>query len=54
MIAERIRMATNTDSSVNAVILLDMISNLVPLIMDEQLDKIHHLFEAYFDNPVIQ
>lgn len=48
MIAERIRMATNTDSSVNAVILLDMISNLVPLILDEQLEKIRHLFDAYF------
>lgn len=48
MIAERIRMTTNTDSSVNAVILLDMISNLVPLILDEQLDKIRHLFDAYF------
>jgi len=48
MIAERIRMATDTDSSVNAVILLDMISHLVPLILDEQLDKIRHLFDAYF------
>lgn len=52
MIAERIRMATDTDSSVNAVILLDMISNLVPLIMDEQLDKIHHLFDSYFKDPL--
>ncbi len=51
MIAERIRIATNTDSSVNAVILLDMISNLVPLIMDEQLDKLRHLFESYFLEP---
>ena len=53
MIAERIRMATDTDSSVNAVILLDMISNLVPLILDEQLEKIRHLFDAYLqeDHP---
>jgi hypothetical protein len=51
MIAERIRLATDTDSSVNAVILLDMISNLVPLILDEQLDKIRHLFDAYFSGP---
>lgn len=50
MIAERIRIATDTDSSVNAVILLDMISNLVPLIMDEQLEKIRHLFDAYFSD----
>ncbi|MDH3328668.1 MAG: hypothetical protein OEM01_05490 [Desulfobulbaceae bacterium] len=52
MIAGRIRIATDTDSSVNAVILLDMISSLVPLIMDEQLDKIRHLFDTYFpDTP---
>ncbi|MDW7773473.1 MAG: hypothetical protein SCH71_11345 [Desulfobulbaceae bacterium] len=47
MIADRIRLATDTDSSVNAVVLLDMISSLVPLVMDEQLDKIRHLFHAY-------
>lgn len=52
MIADRIRLATDTDSSVNAVILLDMISNLVPFIMDEQLDKICHLFDSYFQNPL--
>jgi hypothetical protein len=51
MIAERIRLATNKDSSVNAVILLDMVSNLVPLIMDEQLDKLSHLFESYLSDP---
>jgi len=50
MIAERIRMATTTDSSVNAVILLDMISNIVPLILDEQLNKLRHLFESYFSD----
>jgi hypothetical protein len=51
MIAKRIRIATNKDSSVNAVILLDMISNLVPLIMDEQLEKLRHLFDSYFSEP---
>lgn len=51
MIAERIRLATHKDSSVNAVILLDMVSNLVPLIMDEQLDKLRHLFKSYLSDP---
>lgn len=52
MIAKRIRMATDTDSSVNAVILLDMISSLVPIIMDEELEKIRHLFASYFQDPL--
>lgn len=47
MVAERIRSATRSDSSVNAVVLLDMITNLMPFILDEQLDKIRHLFSSY-------
>jgi hypothetical protein len=47
MIAERIRSATLSDSSVNAIILLDMFTNLMPFILDEQLDEIRHLFIPY-------
>lgn len=47
MVAERIRSATQSDSSVNAVVMLDMITNLMPFILDEQLDKIRHLFSSY-------
>lgn len=51
MVAERIRSATQADSSVNAVVLLDMITNLMPFILDEQLDKIKHLFNSYLQEP---
>jgi len=51
MVAERIRSATRSDSSVNAVVLLDMITNLMPFILDEQLEKISHLFSSYLDEP---
>ena len=51
MVAERIRSATRADSSVNAVVLLDMITNLMPFILDEQLDKIRHLFASYLQEP---
>lgn len=50
MVAERIRSATRSDSSVNAVVLLDMITNLMPFILDEQLDKIRHLFISYLED----
>ena len=51
MVAERIRSATRSDSSVNAVVLLDMITNLMPFILDEQLEKIRHMFSSYLDEP---
>jgi hypothetical protein len=47
MIAERIRSITHADSSVNAVVLLDMISNLMPFVLDEHLDQLRHLFSSY-------
>jgi hypothetical protein len=50
MVAERIRSATRSDSSVNAVVLLDMITNLMPFILDEQMDKIRHLFTSYLQD----
>ncbi|MFZ5797353.1 MAG: DUF6901 family protein [Desulfobulbaceae bacterium] len=52
MIAERIRSATRADSSVNAVVLLDMISNLMPFVLDEQLHRLKHLFKSFLDNPI--
>jgi len=50
-VAERIRSATRADSSVNAVVLLDMISNLMPFVLDENLHQISHLFKAYLQEP---
>lgn len=50
-VAERIRSATRADSSVNAVVLLDMISNVMPFVLDENLHQIRHLFKAYQQEP---
>ena len=47
MLAGRLRSATQTDSSVNAVILLDMFTNLMPFVIEDHLGDIRHLFEAY-------
>ena len=46
-ISERIRNATSTDSSLNAVIQLDAFLGLMPHITHEQLGEIRYLFEAY-------
>ncbi|GAB4337218.1 MAG: hypothetical protein Kow0089_08300 [Desulfobulbaceae bacterium] len=51
MTAERIRSATSADSSVNAVVLLDMITHMMPFLLEEQLDKIRHLFSSYLQEP---
>lgn len=47
-IAERLRSAsTRTDSSVNAVIMLDVFAQAVPFVIDDHLEEIRHLFEPY-------
>lgn len=46
-IADRVRSATQADSSVNAVILLDMFTNLMPYVIEDHLDDIRHLFNPY-------
>lgn len=50
-IAERIRSTTQTDSSVNAVVILDMISNVMPFMLNDRLDKIRPLFDSYLTDP---
>ncbi len=50
-IAERLRTATSTDSSVNAVIMLDMYTKSVPVVIDESLEEIRYLFQGYTDMP---
>jgi hypothetical protein len=46
-ISERIRNATQTDSSLNAVIQLDAMLGMMPFITDEQMYELRYLFEAY-------
>lgn len=48
-LADRVRRATHEDSSVNAVVLLDMFANIISYVLDDSLDEISHLFEPYFE-----
>jgi hypothetical protein len=50
MVTERIRSATQTDSSINAVIQLDSILGLMPYVSEEKMAEIRHLFVAYLSD----
>ncbi len=49
-IARRIKAIAQTDSSVNAVIILDTFANIMPFVIEDQLDEIRHLFSAYLSD----
>jgi hypothetical protein len=49
-ITERLRSASITDSSINAVILLDMFTHAVPIVIEDQLEKIRDWFSPYLSN----
>jgi len=56
-LATRLRGATESDSSKNAIALLDMYSNLVPMMIDDHLPDLQDLFSAYSsggDEPVVE
>ena len=46
-VAERLRHVNLTESSVNAIVLLDVFTQTFPLFMDSQLAEIRHLFAPY-------
>jgi len=46
--ADRIRAASETDSSVNALILLDMHAKTLTYTIDEYLEELRDMFSAYF------
>jgi len=48
-IAERLRSASKTDSSVNAVILLDMFAMALPLAIEESLAELRSLFTSFLN-----
>ncbi|MBC2714788.1 MAG: hypothetical protein HF978_05695 [Desulfobacteraceae bacterium] len=50
-IAERLRNAACTESSINAIVLLDVFAHTMPLVIEEQLEEIRHLFAPYFSIP---
>lgn len=45
----RLRSATETDSSVNAVIVLDIYAKTVEVLIEKSLKSIRHLFDSYFN-----
>ncbi|MEW6510084.1 MAG: hypothetical protein AB1428_03910 [Bacteroidota bacterium] len=47
-IAERLRAATTSDSSVNAIIVLDVYAKTVEMVIEESLERIKNLFDPYF------
>ncbi len=49
-IAERLRSASKTDSSVNAVILLDMFTLVLPIAIEDSLAELRGLFTAYLNS----
>jgi hypothetical protein len=50
-VAERLRHAEHTESSVNAIVLLDVFTQTLPMVIDSQLTEIRYLFTPYFDRP---
>jgi hypothetical protein len=47
-VAKRLRAATEADSAVNAIILLDIYTKALPVVIEESLEEIRYLFAAYF------
>ncbi len=46
-LAQRIRRSVASDTSANAVILLDMLTNFMPFAIEDKLDELEPLFDAY-------
>lgn len=49
-IAERLSNATRTDSSVNAIIILDVFTHALPYVIEDHLEEIRHLFAPYLSD----
>ena len=47
-VAKRLRAATEADSAVNAIILLDIFTKALPVVIEESLEEIRYLFTPYF------
>lgn len=48
--AARIRQLTEGDSTVNAIVLLDVFANVLPFAIEDELERIQALFEPYFQD----
>ena len=49
-IADRIRTASLTDSSINAIVLLDLFTMALPLVIEKDLADIRYLFKPYLQS----
>lgn len=47
-VVERLRGASKADSSVNAVIMLDMYARIIPYVIEDALEDVRYLFEPFF------
>lgn len=48
-IIERLRSATETDSAVNAIVVLDIHAKALEVVLKESLEDIRHLFDPFFE-----
>ncbi len=51
--AKRLKAASDTDSTVNAIIILDMYAKVVPFGIKDSLEGIRHLFNHYFSKELV-
>ena len=49
-IARRLRLITESDSAVNAIIILDSYAQALPLMMDSALDEIKEMYAQYYED----
>ena len=47
-IAKRLTAETKTDSSLNAIVLLDLFARALPLVIEDSVEKIRYLFSPFF------
>lgn len=48
-IAHRLRAASKTDSTVNAIVLLDLFAKTVPMVIEDSLEELAPLFKVYIE-----
>jgi hypothetical protein len=53
-VASRLQSATQSDSSKNAITLMDMYSTLVPLLLEDELAEMRGFFQAYLPDDEVQ
>lgn len=54
MVAKRIRNSSDSDTSANAIVLLDMFTNLLPFAIDDKLEDLEHLFDMYLADDYLE